>query len=68
MINVRENIGFRLTDDEQMAYDKWKKKHFDGVYFGAIGGGTTWEFIQTSIGEIITAKCMGKEIVLRELK
>lgn len=58
---------YHLTDKE---YDKlmiWYKNNVPTTYHGSIGGELIFEFIPTSIGEIISARIGNKKIILRDL-
>lgn len=69
-------MTFQLTDEQEKKFRYWAKRHkcsipgneFSDHYVGAIGGRFNFEFIPTSMGDIITVKCAcGKEKVFADL-
>lgn len=58
--------GFPITEEEAVAIRKWQEEHQnDG---GAIGGGYTYEFTPTAIGEVGTIRSSdGSSFTFREL-
>lgn len=46
---------FKLTKTENKKYLEWRSK-LPPKYFGAIGGGYTFSFTPTSLGDIIKVK------------
>ena len=60
-----ERRSFGLTEDEQKQVDEFISQH--SHYFGAIGGGFTYTFTPTSIGEIGKVTCAdGSSLVFRQ--
>lgn len=70
--------GFIISEKDSKTIEDWKMKHLKKKHwdkkrdccksFGAIGGNFTYEFIPTSIGDIITCKCScGEEITINDL-
>lgn len=60
---------FQLSDSDNAKVNNWLDKvvYPDGVpYQGAIGGGTTYSFIPTSIGVIVKVSANGHELDLTE--
>ena len=66
--------GFGITDEEWDTIHRWQDEHINKVhngnsYSGAIGGGWSYEFTPTSIGNIGIVKCScGAEFTFRELE
>lgn len=63
---------FELRGDEYDRLFAWwqdlrNRKLNGSTYFGAVGGGVTITFCQTSIGQVITAKCCGEEFTVRDI-
>ena len=59
---------FELTDEQEKTFFKWyKKKKLPNDAAGVNGGSYSFEFTPTSIGTIVTGKCMdGTEIDLTD--
>jgi len=54
---MKEKIGmtFQLTSEQTEKYNKWRKK-LKKINFGAIGGGYTFCFTPTGLGDIVKVK------------
>jgi predicted Ser/Thr protein kinase len=51
-------MKFELSQEEEQKYLEWKKSlpKLENGHFGAIGGGTVFEFRPTGLGTIITVR------------
>lgn len=61
-----ETITFTLNEDQTKKYRAWRK-NLPKVDYGAIGGGTSFTFIPTGLGDIVKVRRDdGHEIDLTE--
>ena len=63
--SVKKEIIFIISADQADKVKKWQDKHpcrMRGKYKGAIGGGLTFSFTSTGIGQVQKVSCeCGKE-------
>lgn len=66
---ISRGYKFELDDDEydrlEIWYNDLLKRHNSSGYFGACGGGLTFKIVPTSIGDVVTAECLGEEFTVR---
>jgi hypothetical protein len=63
---IRKNIKFELSEEQTFKYNQWRSE-LKKVDYGAIGGGFSFIFIPTGIGEIVKVRRDdGQEIDLSE--
>lgn len=70
-LSGKGHYSFILSEEEQKAAEEWEEQHLkkhSKYVNSAIGGMFTYSFVPTSIGEIITIKCVcGEEFTVRDL-
>lgn len=66
---ISRDYSFKLDDDEYDRLEAWYNdllsRHNSSGYFGACGGGLTFKIVPTSIGDVVTAECLGEEFTVR---
>ena len=64
MINNEDgSVSFTISKEEWAEYEKWEKTlpKLENGHFGAVGGGTRFEFTPTGIGLIVGVRRMDKK-------
>ena len=65
---ISKDWSFKLDEEQYGKLEKWYNEicaeREEEDYFGAIGGGISFEITPTSIGTFVKAKCCGKELDL----